>query len=135
MKSFTILSFLASAASTTAQNFTSWEAAGANDVRSPCPALNTLANHGFLPHSGKGISLPQLITALNDGMNVGADFAVAAGALSLFAVQDDPLALSFNLDDLNEHNFPVEHDASLSRADYYEGGDDHSFNQTIFDTV
>jgi hypothetical protein len=27
-----------------------------NDLRSPCPALNTLANHGYLPHDGKNIT-------------------------------------------------------------------------------
>jgi hypothetical protein len=32
-------------------------------VRSPCPALNSLANHGFLPRNGKDISVPHLIKA------------------------------------------------------------------------
>lgn len=39
----------------------------------------------------------------------------------------NPLATTFNLGDLKEHNFPIEHDGSLSRADYYEGND-YSFN-------
>jgi hypothetical protein len=26
----------------------------AGDVRGPCPGLNTMANHGYLPHSGVG---------------------------------------------------------------------------------
>jgi hypothetical protein len=30
-------------------------------VRSPCPGLNSLANHGFLPRSGKNISIPVLV--------------------------------------------------------------------------
>jgi hypothetical protein len=29
-------------------------------VRSPCPALNALANHGFLPRNGKNITLAML---------------------------------------------------------------------------
>jgi hypothetical protein len=29
---------------------------GPNDSRSPCPALNALANHGYLPRDGKNIS-------------------------------------------------------------------------------
>ncbi|CAF4377053.1 unnamed protein product [Adineta steineri] len=28
---------------------------GPNDSRSPCPALNALANHGYLPRDGKNI--------------------------------------------------------------------------------
>jgi hypothetical protein len=32
-------------------------------VRSPCPGLNSLANHGFLPRDGKNISLPVLFAA------------------------------------------------------------------------
>lgn len=41
---------------------------GPGDVRSPCPALNNLANHGFLPHSGKGITVPQFVKGLKDGL-------------------------------------------------------------------
>ena len=58
------------------------------------------------------------------------------GTAGLLSVPDDLLATSFDLNDLDEHNFPIEHDASLSRADYYENnGDNYSFNQSIFDTV
>ena len=28
---------------------------GPDDSRSPCPALNALANHGYLPRDGKNI--------------------------------------------------------------------------------
>jgi peroxidase family protein len=40
-------------------------------VRSPCPALNTLANHGFLPRDGRNITLPMITRAAKDGLNVG----------------------------------------------------------------
>jgi len=33
-----------------------YQASGPNDSRSPCPALNALANHGYLPRDGKNIS-------------------------------------------------------------------------------
>lgn len=46
----------------------------------------------------------------------------------------DPEATSFDLNNLDEHNFPIEHDGSLSREDYYFGND-HSFNQTIWNQV
>ncbi|KAJ3559844.1 heme-thiolate peroxidase [Leucocoprinus birnbaumii] len=36
---------------------------GPNDMRGPCPGLNTLANHGYIPHSG--IATPeQLIDSI-----------------------------------------------------------------------
>ncbi|KAK6594246.1 hypothetical protein QC760_010063 [Botrytis cinerea] len=116
-------------------SFTTWSPPGPGDVRSPCPAMNSLANHGFLPHDGQGITVPDVITALDAALNVGADFATAIGSAGLLSVQGNLLATSFNLDDLNEHNFPIEHDGSLSRADYYSSPnhDDYSFNQTVFD--
>jgi len=121
---------------TSAQNFTTWSPPGPGDVRSPCPGLNSLANHGILPHSGKGMTIPILIKGLKEGMNVGVDFATVIGGAGILSVPNSPLATSFDLDDLDRHNFPIEHDASLSRADFYlNNGDDYSFNQTIFDTV
>ena len=41
-----------------------YEAPGPNDSRSPCPALNTLANHGYLPRDGKNIRPDVLQLAL-----------------------------------------------------------------------
>ncbi|KAK4495842.1 hypothetical protein PRZ48_013110 [Zasmidium cellare] len=108
-------------------------APGANDVRSPCPGINSLANHGFLPRSGKGLTLTDVVTGLKEGMNVGADFATGVGLLALMS-PSNPLATSFDMDDLDRHNFPIEHDGSLSRADYYEGND-HSFNQSKWNQV
>jgi len=115
--------------------FSNWSLPGPGDVRSPCPGLNSLANHNILPHNGKSISIPMLITALGTGMNVGPDFATAIGGAGLLSVPNDPLATTFDLDNIDEHNFPIEHDASLSRADFNEGGDNYSFNQSIFDQV
>ncbi|TVY75661.1 putative sterigmatocystin biosynthesis peroxidase [Lachnellula suecica] len=133
MYTATILSVLFSL--TTAQ-YPAYVAPGADDVRCPCPALNTLANHGFIPHDGKNMTLPILIAGLKNGMNVGADFATVIGSLGLMSVPDNLLATSFDLNQLDEHNFPIEHDASLSRADYYlNNGDNYSFNQTNFDQV
>ncbi|KAI9644700.1 hypothetical protein NHQ30_006726 [Ciborinia camelliae] len=118
-------------------SFTTWSPPGPGDVRSPCPGINSLANHGFLPHNGKGITIPALIAALDTAMNVGADFATAIGGAGLLSVPGNLHATSFDLDNLNEHNFPIEHDASLSRSDYFASltHDNHSFNQTIFDQV
>lgn len=91
-------------------------------MRSPCPALNTLANHNFLPHNGKGNTIPILLKGLAEGLNIGADFTAAIGGAGLLA-SPNPLGGSFDLDDLNMHNFPIEHDASISRQDAALGND------------
>lgn len=46
----------------------------------------------------------------------------------------NPLTFNFDLDNLDEHNFLLEHDTSLSRGDVYFG-DNHTFNQTVFDQI
>src|SRR3954469_21476444 len=99
--------------SRSAVDFTHWAAPGANDVRSPCPALNSLANHGILPHSGKGITLAMLQDAFS-ALNVGADIAqiLFTGTAVLGLTHDG----AFDLETLDKHN-AIEHDGSLSRAD------------------
>ena len=37
-----------------------FKAPGPSDLRSPCPVLNMLCNHGFLPRDGRGISKEHL---------------------------------------------------------------------------
>jgi len=104
-------------------------------VRGPCPGLNTLANHGFLPRDGKNISLPVLLAACQEGLNVGADFCTVAGTLAL--TSKGGLAkggLAFDLDDIDQHNYPIEHDVSFSRQDAYFG-DWVGFNPSVYKTV
>ncbi|KAJ5086072.1 hypothetical protein N7532_010843 [Penicillium argentinense] len=107
-----------------------WKPAGPNDMRSPCPMLNALANHGHLPHDGKDISKEQTINAFGSVLNIDKEFAEALFANGMTANPKEN-ATTFSLDDLNRHNV-LEHDASLSRQDFYFG-DDHRFNREVFD--
>ncbi|KAK5125344.1 hypothetical protein LTR85_000453 [Meristemomyces frigidus] len=107
--------------------FTNFTPPGSGDVRSPCPGLNSLANHGFIHHNGKNMTIPHLLVGLAQGMNIGADFTIAIGGAGLLS-SPNPLAGSFDLNDLDEHNFPIEHDASLSRQDAYFGNDYSFYN-------
>ncbi|KAK3630574.1 hypothetical protein LTR56_017372 [Elasticomyces elasticus] len=116
-----LLSSLAPAAANDPR-FTNFHPPGTGDVRSPCPGLNALANHGFIHHDGKNMTIPHLLEGLAAGMNIGADFTTAIGAAGLLS-SPNPLGGSFDLDDLDMHNFPIEHDASLSRQDAYFGND------------
>lgn len=96
-------------------------------VRSPCPGLNALANHGFLHHDGRNMTIPHLIKGLGEGLNMGPDFTVAIGGAGLLS-SPNPLGGSFDLDDLNQHNFPIEHDASMSRQDAALGNPQPFYN-------
>ncbi|CEJ93652.1 hypothetical protein VHEMI09228 [[Torrubiella] hemipterigena] len=112
-------------------DFSQWKPAGPNDARAPCPALNSLANHGFLPHNGRGITLPMLQKVLSDVLNVDNDLSnlFFGGAVGMGLSKD---LFTLDLDALIKHN-AIEHDGSLSRQDNF-AGNNHSFNQTIFDS-
>ncbi|KAF4624909.1 heme-thiolate peroxidase [Cudoniella acicularis] len=111
-------------------HFSTWSPPGPSDVRAPCPMLNTLANHGFLPHSGKNISEIDTINALSTALNINQTLGEFLFQAAL-TTNPEPNATTFSLDNLDRHDI-LEHDASLSRGDFYFG-DDHTFNQTIFD--
>lgn len=115
-------------------DFSQWSPPGKDDVRSPCPALNSFANHGIIPHSGKGLTIQMLTDAMKDTFNMGFDIRTILAVGGVFA---SPTALQdgkMDLDQLDKHNY-IEHDGSLSRAAIHMGGDDHTFRQDIFDTV
>ncbi|KAL8359447.1 hypothetical protein RB601_007836 [Gaeumannomyces tritici] len=107
----------------------SWKAPGPNDRRGPCPMVNTLANHGYLPRDGRKINLVNLIKGLDAGVNLDAAATTLVGAVALTTGN----LLWFNLDDLNKHRI-IEHDGSLSRNDVALG-DNHSFNPAIWATT
>jgi hypothetical protein len=110
--------------------FDTWAPPGPYDVRGPCPMLNTLTNHGFLPHDGQDIDRETTENALFDALHVN---KTLAGFLFDFAITTNPIAnaTTFSLNDLGNHNV-LEHDASLSRADAYHGSV-LAFNHTVFE--
>jgi len=122
-----------------------YRAPGPKDSRGPCPALNTLANHGFIPRNGRNIQRSHLITAIRDGFGV-AESGIATGLLNVFTVceyvnQDKSCGDNLlNLTLLAEpHAF--EHDHSFSRQDYKpdylssfsQHSDNQNLNTTIFE--
>ncbi|KAF9479958.1 aromatic peroxygenase precursor [Pholiota conissans] len=125
-----------------------WKPAGENDIRGPCPGLNTLASHGWLPRDG--IASPsQIIKAAQEGFNMGNDLAIfvtyAAHLVDGNLLTDllsiggktaktgpNPPAPAI-VGGLNTHAV-FEGDASTTRADAFFG-DNHSFNETLFDEL
>lgn len=44
-------------------------------VRAPCPVMNTLANHNFVPHDGRNITRQPFIEACGEAFNMSPEFA------------------------------------------------------------
>ncbi|KAH9977726.1 Cloroperoxidase [Lactifluus volemus] len=87
------------------------------DSRSPCPALNALANHSYLPHDGRDISAFQLTSALRKHYHLSLPFAAM---LSIVGTLTCGRYFKIDLGDLAQHNV-IEHDASLTHADAMPG--------------
>ncbi|KAL9041544.1 MAG: hypothetical protein Q9180_001207 [Flavoplaca navasiana] len=119
------------------------------DLRSPCPVLNALANHGYLPRDGRSIRAEEMNAAMVVvGVNYPIRALLSAGtylenggnqATGLFAILRNPLAYAFrrfglrypdqvdaegcpcvDLDQLGRHNV-IEHDVSWTRRDAAQG--------------
>ena len=109
-----------------AGDFSGFVGTQAKYSRSPCPALNTLANHGYLNRDGRAITKAQLKAAIMGVYNV--DEQVANTLLK------NVPADVFNLDALSKHNF-IEHDASLVHDDEAFGTDPSIVNMKLVDQL
>ncbi|KAJ5389219.1 uncharacterized protein N7496_000287 [Penicillium cataractarum] len=102
--------------------------AAVGDLRSPCPALNSLANHGLIPRDGRNITANQLQDALKH-IGVGIDIRHTL-VKRAFTVHDETSHIGLrNPGQVNDSGIPVldldqtgrphavEHDVSLSRED------------------
>ncbi|KAJ6462737.1 Cloroperoxidase [Mycena vitilis] len=135
ISSLIVVSLLAVADATTPKGHHAFVPAKATDVRSPCPGLNTLANHGYLPHDGRNFTVTQLMDAALEAFNVNWDPILVAAKFGLLTRADGNSFDKMSLDALALHNM-VEHDASISRNDYGNAtGDNLHFNETAFTTM
>ncbi|KAF5027001.1 hypothetical protein F66182_875 [Fusarium sp. NRRL 66182] len=114
------------------------------DQRGPCPALNALANHGYINRKGV-TSLVEVTGAINKVLGMGVDLATILATMGTVFV-GNPLSLSpgfsigaassgssnilgnlFGLlgrpNGLNGSHNIIEGDSSLTRADLYVTGD------------
>ncbi|TGO56477.1 hypothetical protein BCON_0077g00310 [Botryotinia convoluta] len=65
---------------------------GPKDMRGPCPGLNALANHGFIPHNGFA-TISQIINANEEVFGMGADLAIFLTVYGL-VMDGNPLSLN-----------------------------------------
>ncbi|KAH6905634.1 Chloroperoxidase [Coprinopsis sp. MPI-PUGE-AT-0042] len=118
---------------------------GPLDIRGPCPGLNTLANHGYLPRSG--IASPQqIVEAVMEGFNMENGLAIFV-TYAAFIVDGNPITNLMSIGGktirtgidppkpaivggLNTHAV-FEGDTSMTRGDFYHG-DNHSLNTTLW---
>ena len=111
-----------------------WAPATKADVRSPCPVLNILANHGYINRSGKNLTKEAVLKAIID--NVGFSPALANRTVNLIFLSKFSNFTDgfFTLEELHNHNVGLERDTSMTRGDIYFG-DNYSFNKTLFNQM
>ncbi|PNS20049.1 Nucleoporin nup184 [Sphaceloma murrayae] len=113
-------------------SFEDWRAPGIGDVRSPCPMLNTLANHGFLPRNGLNITREVAIKGFSDALNFDPSFGMLLWQQGLVA-NPIPNATFWTLGNLQTHDL-LEHDGSLSRQDQFFGNSTN-FNERVWEST
>ncbi|KAF8622443.1 hypothetical protein AX15_007026 [Amanita polypyramis BW_CC] len=98
-------------------NVHEWRPPQEGDSRSPCPALNTMANHGYIPRNGKKLGIFDLIRGLRAcyGLSYPLAILLAVGGFILLR-RIRPISLEH----IGMHN-AVEHNASLVHEDCPNG--------------
>ncbi|TFK34379.1 Chloroperoxidase [Crucibulum laeve] len=123
-----------------------WKPLRKGDIRGPCPGLNTLASHGWLPRSG--VATPaQIVNAVQEGFNMENTIAIFV-TYAAFLVDGNLVTNQLSIGGKTPETGPdppkpaivggldthavFEGDASMTRGDAFFG-DNHSFNETLFD--
>ncbi|KAJ7870834.1 Chloroperoxidase [Mycena olivaceomarginata] len=123
-------------------------APGSNDMRGPCPAMNTLANHGYISRNGI-TSFEEIIRGTGEAFNIDPLMASGMAALNLLT-RGNPFVDKISIGGVSPFVPPlpgqidgpetqgiakhgrVEGDASMTRSDVHIG-DNRNFNQTLWD--
>ncbi|USP76717.1 aromatic peroxygenase [Curvularia clavata] len=128
-----------------------FQAPGPTDQRGPCPGLNTLANHGYIPRNGIA-TIGQIQAGTQALFNMGADFSAllaTGGAIdggdilstkmsiggpdSRVGILNGALnSLLGTPSGIAGHGKFNEGDASATRLDFYLEGDNISFRPELF---
>lgn len=104
-----------------------------NSVRSPCPGMNVLANHGYIHRDGKAVDLfGELAQGLEDMFGLAADAHSTAFLQRMLvgglAVTQKGNRTLVNLDAFSNHV----RDASLVKHDAYVEDPQKLFSKTVF---
>ncbi|KAK7060764.1 hypothetical protein VNI00_000496 [Paramarasmius palmivorus] len=111
------------------------------DVRSVCPALNAMANHGYIPRDGKNLTFKVIFRGLKACYGLSTPLAIVLTTGGFLLIKRSPIGLPFGLNRIISVKNPdgstsvpgvidlkligkhggVEHDASLVHEDCPEG--------------
>ncbi|KAJ7169181.1 Chloroperoxidase [Mycena crocata] len=123
-------------------------APGPNDQRGPCPAMNTLANHGYIPRNGIA-SFEQITLALMEAFNLELIFGANMAANNMMT-RGNPFIDKLSIGGVSPLVPPLpgkidgpvtggiakhgrfEGDASMTRADAFIG-DNRDFQDILYD--
>jgi len=108
-----------------------------DDLRGPCPGLNAFANHNFLPHDGYA-TIQQFIDVTEQVVGMGSDLstflavygAAIDGDLQAWSIAGTPSLAQGGPTGILGHGLVGSHnkyegDASPTRPDLYEAGNDY----------
>ncbi|KAF8327877.1 Chloroperoxidase [Cantharellus anzutake] len=112
-----------------------YRAPGPNDLRSPCPFLNTLANHGYVNRSGRYVTLISATLAIREVYNFTliTSFIVAlAGWFTGLTQGWNPFWFDLKQQRIHK-SYLIEHDASLTRGNWPENNWEP--NQQLFEAL
>ncbi|KAI8893301.1 Chloroperoxidase [Globomyces pollinis-pini] len=101
------------------------------DIRSPCPAFNTMANHGYFPRSGSEIPAQQIVDVFREQFSLDPELSNLLISKAYLLNIGNPIKETIRLDQLRLHN-AMEHDSSLVHNDFYFGPH-YIVNQTLVD--
>ncbi|KAJ6598139.1 Chloroperoxidase [Mycena vulgaris] len=124
-------------------------APGPNDMRGPCPGMNTLANHGYISRNGI-TTFEEIINAVGEAFNINRNQGAGMAAMNILT-RGNPFVNKISIGGVSPFVPPlpgqidgpatqgiakhgrVEGDASITRADVHIG-DNRNFNKTLWDT-
>ncbi|EMD40109.1 heme-thiolate peroxidase [Gelatoporia subvermispora B] len=123
-------------------------APGPTDQRGPCPGLNALANHGYLPRNGI-VTQADIVSGTAAGFNMGGDLSEFLALIGI-AYDGDLITEKFSIGGPDsrtsllgslqnilgvegglDHHGPFEADASATRDDAFFG-DDHTMQPNLY---
>jgi hypothetical protein len=94
-----------------------WIEPSDSDLRSPCPAINTLANHGFINRNGRNISEVELAQNLSNNFGVSYRFLLTIARAAVNNVPHEVDGDGNQQISLDALFGKPDHDASMTRLD------------------
>ncbi|KAI4154341.1 MAG: hypothetical protein LQ340_001735 [Diploschistes diacapsis] len=117
-------------------------APGEGDQRGPCPGLNAMANHNYIPHNGIA-TIEQFMNGTYEVFGMGVDLgallavygAVQDGDLTSWSIGGPPAVLGLGGNGLIGSHNKYESDVSPTRPDLYEYGNNYEVEMSQWEAL